>query len=267
MIDSEKTTGNCVLAGERISDSFFLYGSYARGDYDAASDVDVLHIATSRACGERIDGRVSLHTYDIRDLLAMARRGSLFILHLLREAKPLHDPRGLLADLSTAFRKPDSYAFEARRTLGPASALLDIDESLFETAPQAFIGAAIFLSRTLVYAEHADHGPFSFSLRSLAEKDETAAMLRGIKDRSSSHSDFRRVRQVVRSKLASSSVREDASSIQELAQRSQGDPLFEGLLWRISKGLRGDPYQIPASMTLSATTKAIALRALSSGLR
>jgi hypothetical protein len=255
MIIIEKTTGKFMLRGEESSDSFLLYGSYARGDYDSASDVDVLRIGTSRARGERMDGRVSLHTYDIKDLLAMARRGSLFILHLVREAKPLHDPRGLLSDLSATFRKPDSYALEAQRTLAPASALLDIDESLFESAPQPFISTTVFLCRTLLYAEYADRGPFSFSLRSLAEKDETASMICGIKDRSTSYSDFRRIRQIVHSKLPSSTVREDASSIYELAQKGQGDPLFEGLLRRIVVGWRSAVYSMVPNRPMQRTVQ------------
>ena len=210
MILIEKTTGTPLLRGEESGDSFLLYGSYARGDYDSTSDVDVLRIATSRASGELIDGRISLRTYDIKDLLAMARRGSLFVLHLVQEAKPLHDPRGFLGDLSATFQKPDSYASEAQRTLAPASALLDIDESLFEIAPQPFISTTVFICRTLLYAEHADRGPFSFSLRSLAEKDEIASMIWELKNRSTSYSDFRRIGQIVLSKLPSTMVREDA---------------------------------------------------------
>jgi hypothetical protein len=249
MIISEQMLRGTLLIGEEDRDSYLLYGSYARGDYESSSDVDVLCITTSRKCAQRIDGHVSLHIYDIKDLLAMARQGSLFILHLVLEAKPIHDPCGYVGDLSAAFQKPDSYTSDARRNVGPATALLDIGESLFETAPQPFMGAALFLCRTLLYAEHADQGPFSFSVRSLAAKDETASMICNIKDQSVSYSDFRRIRQVVRTKVEWNAACPDALSINELAQRSQGDPLFDGLLRRIVEGLNGDAYVMPPNIT------------------
>jgi hypothetical protein len=237
-----------LLIGDENRDSYLLYGSYARGDYEPSSDIDILRITTTRMRTHRIDGSASLHIYDIKDLLEMARRGSLFILHLVREAKPILDPCGYLGDLSEAFQKPDSYTSEARRTVGPASALLDIGESLFETAPQRFMDAALFLCRTLLYAEHADRGPFSFSVRTLAATDEIASMICNIKDQSVSYSDFQRIRQVVHTKVEWSAC-PGALSIDELAQRCQGNPLFDSLMRRIVEGLHGDGYGMPPNVT------------------
>src|SRR5712664_105394 len=150
MIISEKMIKDTLLIEEQDTDAYLLYGSYARGDYDSSSDVDVLRITTSRKRSQRIDGRVTLHIYDVKDLLTMARRGSLFILHLMQEAKPIHDPTGYLPQLSAAFQKPNRYASYARRTVSSASELLDIDQSLFETAPLSFMDTAVFLCRTLL---------------------------------------------------------------------------------------------------------------------
>lgn len=247
MIIDEKTLRDTLMISDQSRDSYLLYGSFARGDYGSSSDVDILRITTSRKRTQRIDGRASLHIYDINDLLAMARQGSLFILHLVREAKPIYDPCGYLGYLSAAFQKPDSYTSEARRTVGSASGLLDISESLFDSAPQRFMDATVFLCRTLVYAEHADSGSFSFSLRALAAKDETASMIYELKNRSVSYSDFRRVREVVRSKVEWSTGCPEALSIDELSQRSRGNPLFDSLLRRIVEG-DGDPYLVPSKM-------------------
>jgi predicted nucleotidyltransferase len=248
MMISEESIRDALLIGKHSRDGYLLYGSCARGDYSSSSDIDILRITTRRERSKRIGGRVSLHVYDIKDLRAMAKSGSLFILHLVRESKPIHDPCAYLGDLSGAFQKPESYTADARRAVGPASALLDISASLFESAPKAFMHASLYLCRTLLYAQHADRGPFSFSLVSLAATDETASMLCSIKDQSVSYSDFRRVRQVVQSKVESSFVRRDASSIGELAQRSQGDPLFDGLLRRIIEGPDGDVYELPCNI-------------------
>ena len=246
MIDTDRAIRDALQIDNLSRDSYVLYGSYARGDHDPASDVDVLRITTKRMRANRIDGHVSLHIYDIKDLLVMAQQGNLFILHLLREARPLHDPCKYLMELSTAFQKPTSYVSTARQMVQQATCLLEINESLFETAPKAFLDVSIFLCRTLIYAEHADQGPFSFSLRSLAAKDETANMISKIKGRSVSYSDFRTIAQVVSTKVGKPAVWSNASSIEELTQRGQGDPLFDGLIGRIVERLGFDAYVMPA---------------------
>ncbi len=257
MITMDGTAARLVVGSKESGDSLLLYGSYARGDYDATSDIDILRIATHRARGERMHEHVSIHTYDIKDLNAMAKQGSLFILHLLREAKPLQDPREFFSELRNAFVAPKSYAFDAKAALTPASPILNISEPLFQRSPQTFMSTAMFLCRTLVYAEHADRGPFSFSLKSLAEKDEIASILWGIKNRSMSYSDFWRLREIVRSKLLLDSVGADAVSIKELTARRQGDPLFDSLLRRIVSGLRGAPYPVASNNRLQATANSV----------
>lgn len=248
MTISEQTLRDTLFIDKENRDSYLLYGSYARGDYESSSDIDILRITTRRMHSQRIAGSASLHIYDIKDLLEMARRGSLFILHLVREAKPIIDPCGYLRDLSASFQRPASYTSEARLTVGSACALLDIDESLFETAAQPFMDATLFLCRTLLYAEHADReSSFSFSLRALAATDETASMICNIKRQSASYSDFLRVRQVVRSKVKWK-ARPDAISIEELAQRSRSNALFDSLLRRIVGGLNGDGYVMPVNI-------------------
>lgn len=250
---TEEIIRKALSIHDQTRDSYLLYGSYARGDYESFSDVDVLCITTSRKLATRVDGRVTLHIYDIKDLLATARLGGLFILHLIKEAKPLHDPCAYLEQLAVAFQKPDSYSSNARRTVGPATALLDVSESLFETAPRPFMQAALFLCRTLVYAEHADRGAFSFSMRDLAFKDESASMICRIKDQSISYLDFRRIRYVVRSKVERKSAFPDAFSIEEVAERSQGNPLFDGLLRRIVEGLGSAPYMMAVERSRSTS--------------
>lgn len=246
MTVSEKTICDALPIAEHPADSFILYGSYARGDNDSSSDIDVLRISNQRISADRLDGHVALYTYDIKDLREMARQGSLFILHLIREAKPLHDPCRYLANLSATFQKPHSYVTHFKGIVTPASAILDIEESLFATAPRSFMNAAIFLCRTLVYAEHADGGPFSFSLRSLAANDETALMLSTLKCVAPSYSDFELIRQIVRTKTGSNG-QPNVLSMDDLLRKNSGDLLFEGLLKRILNGIGCNTYLMPTT--------------------
>ena len=54
MITMDGTAARLVVGSKESGDSLLLYGSYARGDYDATSDIDILRIATHRARGERM---------------------------------------------------------------------------------------------------------------------------------------------------------------------------------------------------------------------
>jgi predicted nucleotidyltransferase len=245
VIITERILRDTLLIDEHDGDAYVLYGSYARGDYEASSDVDIMRITTCRMQAPRLNGHVLLHIYDIKDLLEMAKQGSLFILHLIREAKPIIDPSNYMAKLSAAFQKPASYELASREMLAHASTLLDVDESLFSNAGHRFMDVAIFLCRTLVYAEHADRGAFSFSMRSLATDDKVAAMVCDIKDHSSSYSDFQRIRQAIREKVRLNGKRSDASSMDDLGERSKGDPLFDSLLRRIVESPAGDGYVLP----------------------
>lgn len=250
-MELDKEIRESLGISEDCLESFLLYGSYARGDYDLNSDVDVLRITSCRQRSNRVDGHVSLHNYDIKDLLWMARQGNLFVLHLITEAKPLHDPRNYLDALSTAFTKPKSYAAEVRRWITPAAPLLYVNESLFDTTPREFMDVAMFLCRTLLYGDQADRGPFSFSLSSLAAQDETAAALLELKARSSSYPDFCQVRQMICNKLGSATLYDNASCANELANRGLGDPLFESLFRRILEGQGVDAYLIPLNLAIS----------------
>jgi predicted nucleotidyltransferase len=250
MIELEKEIRESLGISRDCVDSFLLYGSYARGDYHLNSDVDVLRITTSRQCTNRVDGHVSLHYYDIKDLLSMARQGNLFILHLITEAKPLHDPRNYLGALSSAFIRPESYAAQVRRWITPTAPLLQINESLFDTTPREFMAVAFFLCRTLLYGDQADCGPFSFSLSSLAAQDENAAALLQLKMGSGSYTDFCQVRQIICSKLGNRVSHDTVASIQELADRGRGDPLFESLFRRILEGQGVDAYLIPLNLAI-----------------
>ena len=89
-----------------------LFGSRARGDAAPNSDVDLLMITTERRVRHATMGNISFYLYPWAKLLRAARVGDLFVCHIVREAKHLHDPGKCFAKLSEAFRFKHSYAPE-----------------------------------------------------------------------------------------------------------------------------------------------------------
>tara|TARA_A100001391_G_scaffold72416_3_gene46299 strand:+ start:2969 stop:3637 length:669 start_codon:yes stop_codon:yes gene_type:complete len=73
-----------------------LYGSVARGDDDEASDIDILVVSSNglpvddHAFSSLAQGRpINISCYTWSEFEAMSASGSLFIKHLLYEAKPI----------------------------------------------------------------------------------------------------------------------------------------------------------------------------------
>lgn len=252
MIELDQSTGRLLLREHDPSDCLILYGSYARGDFNAASDVDVLRVSDAHNFRQVLDESITVHTYALDDLLLLAGQGSLFVLHLLREASPLNDPGGVMQALKSAFHQPNSYVEAARVRLRRAIRLLDIDESLFATAPREFLATASFVCRSLLYAAHADRGEFSFSLRSLAVHDEVAALLLATKNARTTFDSFRRIRRAARDYLQEEAELTTVSSLRELSALGEADAVFDGLMRRIAMRLSSDPYDAVSSVAAAS---------------
>jgi hypothetical protein len=104
-----------------------LYGSYARGTADAHSDVDVLQVVDQAPTPYSVAG-VNVTQYLPMHLTAMAKSGSLFVLHLRLEGRILSDPYGILRRCLDAYVPPSGYTF-LMRELGIAAAALDTTAS------------------------------------------------------------------------------------------------------------------------------------------
>ena len=92
-----------------------LFGSRARGDYDAGSDVDLLFVTGEPQPRHHAVGNLSLSLYPIDKLLSQAADGDLFVFHLVSEAKPIYDPAGEFTRLKMAFQFRDSYDRDVAR--------------------------------------------------------------------------------------------------------------------------------------------------------
>lgn len=137
-----------------------MYGSYARGDFSPASDVDVLSVS-ERAVGSRsIDiANVSVYTPD----QMTSARGTLFGMHLARDGIVLFDTDGTVASHLASMGEPDpNELFERIRFL---AAVLD-------GAPVEYLSGQIrvarYLLRTAVYVAAIAAGKPCFSVRELA---------------------------------------------------------------------------------------------------
>lgn len=147
-----------------------LYGSYARGDHESSSDVDLLVVA-DRPGGSRKLGVANVATYTPNQLASA--RGSLFGMHLARDGRVLHDTDHLVAGLLSSMGEPDpAVLFERIRHL---AAVLDGE-------PTDHLGGRIrvarYLLRTAVYVAALADGEPCFSVRELAERANEPGLVR-----------------------------------------------------------------------------------------
>jgi predicted nucleotidyltransferase len=90
--------------------SLILYGSRARGDHRLRSDVDLLGVVEGGAIHKEIVARgASFYHYPAPTLLEKSKSGDLFLLHLVKEGKVLHDTLGFFEEVRDSFEFSDSY--------------------------------------------------------------------------------------------------------------------------------------------------------------
>lgn len=152
-----------VLPSEAIA--VLLYGSRARGDVHAHSDVDILVVA-ERFGRTRAEGVVNVSTYSRDQMLSAS--GTLFGTHLARDGVILHDANGWLAGSLSEFRPTEPRQVLAR--VRDISVILGSSETSRDRYIEGLVRLARYLLRTALYAKALDPGPPCFSIAGLAER-------------------------------------------------------------------------------------------------
>lgn len=161
------------LRGElrsKLAGSFaglLLYGSWARGDAGAESDLDVLAVDFSGVVPSR-SGRVSVAMYDGAELRDLS--GTLFGYHLSRDGAILLDRDGRLARVLAEIVPPEPNAVISRiRSLTPA---LDVSSRDRAEYIDGLTQVARYLLRSALYAEALASGQPCFSVREIAQRSD-----------------------------------------------------------------------------------------------
>lgn len=150
-----------------------LFGSHARGDAESGSDVDILGITSERRTRHVEMGNVSLYLYPWQRLLTEARNGDLFVCHIVRESKTLHDPKQHIKALSEGFVFKPSYSEEISRASDLAWYLIHFHDKLDQRTVAKRIAWCV---RTIVIARSAERRTPYFAAAALTTFSNSPAV-------------------------------------------------------------------------------------------
>jgi len=154
--------------------ALILFGSHARGDATLSSDIDILQVVNARKPSYR-KCQLCYSVYTPNQLYAMAKHGSLFALHVVREAKEIDDVHGILKRVRDKFEPPASYA-SLQEDVRHASRLLDVNVTTYNQYWQGFHSLMSYLLRTFLYSKIYDQGRITFSMTEVVEYFEDVAI-------------------------------------------------------------------------------------------
>lgn len=147
-----------------MASALILYGSRARGEARAGSDLDLILAEDGMSLGHpRAVQGVSVHLYSKDWLEAEARAGSLFTYHVAYEGIALHDDSEFMERLRQAFRKKASYRNEIEIAALVLRILIERDWADSLHTKRRYFWAL----RTTIISSAADRGKFIFASSAL----------------------------------------------------------------------------------------------------
>lgn len=167
--------------------AMLLFGSHARGDEDIFSDTDLLLISEDDRPQHVQKGHLSTSIYPLDDLLARARKGDLFVCHIVREAKAIYDPADQLELVRKQFSLRASYEREIVHASDLGWFIIDYGN---ESHPRFLLNRRIaWCVRTILIAKSAEMKQPVFSAVELAEFAHSDDVLRLIKNKETDRAD------------------------------------------------------------------------------
>jgi hypothetical protein len=161
--------------------SLALYGSRARHDEDADSDIDLFAISDEPEYRMIVKGNANIANYPRSLALERAGQGDLFMLHIVSESKTLYDPGGDIEQLKKGFTFRSSYESEIKFASDIAWMLI---EHAHSSDNFSFINRRIaWCVRTILIARAANLRRPIFSAKGLAEFSGSALSLSLIKSK------------------------------------------------------------------------------------
>ncbi|MDR6632292.1 putative nucleotidyltransferase [Phyllobacterium sp. 1468] len=145
----------------------YLFGSHARMDYSDESDIDVLAVTDQDHFDMFSRGRLNVSFYPAQKLIADAREGALFAMHIIREAVVTYDDADFHSKLLDSFVYRKDYSREIKLASDLARFLL---RHARDFKDQAFLNRRInWCVRTILIAVSAESEKPVFSRRELCQ--------------------------------------------------------------------------------------------------